>query len=112
MKNYSTTGRTIDANNAWAINRLGLSDTFEISTTGIITLKSGASLDHETTPNYLLVATAYNSAGASLTADINISINNLTNETPPTVTTNEFTILVNDDQVDVAFKTIKDLKTL
>lgn len=27
-------------------------------------------------------------------------------------TTNEFTILVNDEQVDVAFKTIKDLKTL
>ncbi len=27
-------------------------------------------------------------------------------------TTNEFTIIVNDDQVDVAFKTIKDLKTL
>lgn len=27
-------------------------------------------------------------------------------------TTNEFTILVNDDQVDTAFKTIKDLKTL
>ncbi len=27
-------------------------------------------------------------------------------------TTNEFTILVNDDQVDVAFKTIKDLKML
>ncbi len=27
-------------------------------------------------------------------------------------TTNEFTILVNDNQVDVAFKTIKDLKTL
>ena len=27
-------------------------------------------------------------------------------------TTNEFTILVNDDQVDVAFKTIKDLKSL
>ena len=27
-------------------------------------------------------------------------------------TTNEFTILVNDDQVDVAFKTVKDLKTL
>jgi len=27
-------------------------------------------------------------------------------------TTNEFTILVNDDQVDSAFKTIKDLKTL
>ncbi|MEO9892375.1 aspartate kinase [Aurantibacter sp.] len=27
-------------------------------------------------------------------------------------TTNEFTILVDDDQVDVAFKTIKDLKTL
>lgn len=27
-------------------------------------------------------------------------------------TTNEFTILVNDDQVDVAFKTIKNLKTL
>ena len=29
MKNYSTTERTIDANNAWAINRLGLSDTYE-----------------------------------------------------------------------------------
>ena len=29
MKNYSTTGRTIDANNAWSINRLGLSDTYE-----------------------------------------------------------------------------------
>ncbi|MDA8766040.1 organic solvent tolerance protein [Candidatus Pelagibacter bacterium] len=29
MKNYSTAGRTIDANNAWAINRLGLSDTYE-----------------------------------------------------------------------------------
>ena len=27
-------------------------------------------------------------------------------------TTNEFTILVNDEQVDVAFKTIKNLKTL
>ena len=27
-------------------------------------------------------------------------------------TTNEFTILVNDEQVDIAFKTIKDLKTL
>ena len=27
-------------------------------------------------------------------------------------TTNEFTILVDDQQVDVAFKTIKDLKTL
>lgn len=27
-------------------------------------------------------------------------------------TTNEFTIIVNDDQVDIAFKTIKDLKTL
>lgn len=27
-------------------------------------------------------------------------------------TTNEFTILVNDEQVDVAFRTIKDLKTL
>ncbi|MEM9649141.1 MAG: aspartate kinase [Bacteroidota bacterium] len=27
-------------------------------------------------------------------------------------TTNEFTILVNEDQVDVAFKTIKDLKSL
>ncbi|WP_222983022.1 aspartate kinase [Flagellimonas meishanensis] len=27
-------------------------------------------------------------------------------------TTNEFTILVNEEQVDVAFKTIKDLKTL
>lgn len=27
-------------------------------------------------------------------------------------TTNEFTILVNDEQVDVAFKTIKDLKSL
>jgi hypothetical protein len=27
-------------------------------------------------------------------------------------TTNEFTILVNDDQVDIAFKTIKDLKAL
>lgn len=27
-------------------------------------------------------------------------------------TTNEFTILVDDDQVDIAFKTIKDLKTL
>ena len=29
MKNYSTTGRTIDANNVWSINRLGLSDTYE-----------------------------------------------------------------------------------
>ena len=29
MKNYSTTERTIDANNAFAINRLGLSDTYE-----------------------------------------------------------------------------------
>ena len=29
MKNYSTTGRTIDVNNAWSINRLGLSDTYE-----------------------------------------------------------------------------------
>ncbi|MBD1134500.1 organic solvent tolerance protein [Pelagibacterales bacterium SAG-MED48] len=29
MKNYSTTGRTIDANNVWTINRLGLSDTYE-----------------------------------------------------------------------------------
>ena len=29
MKNYTTTVRTIDANNAWAINRLGLSDTYE-----------------------------------------------------------------------------------
>ena len=29
MKNYSTTGRTIDANNAWGINRLGLTDTYE-----------------------------------------------------------------------------------
>ena len=29
MKNYTTTERTIDANNAWAINRLGLSDTYE-----------------------------------------------------------------------------------
>jgi hypothetical protein len=27
-------------------------------------------------------------------------------------TTNEFTIIVNDAQVDVAFRTIKDLKTL
>ncbi len=27
-------------------------------------------------------------------------------------TTNEFTVLVNDEQVDVAFRTIKDLKTL
>jgi len=27
-------------------------------------------------------------------------------------TTNEFTIIVNDDQVDIAFKTIKDLKSL
>jgi hypothetical protein len=27
-------------------------------------------------------------------------------------TTNEFTILVNDEQVDMAFKTIKDLKSL
>jgi hypothetical protein len=27
-------------------------------------------------------------------------------------TTNEFTIIVNDDQVDNAFRTIKDLKTL
>ncbi|MCG2460151.1 aspartate kinase [Flavobacteriaceae bacterium F89] len=27
-------------------------------------------------------------------------------------TTNEFTILVNDEQVDIAFRTIKDLKTL
>jgi hypothetical protein len=27
-------------------------------------------------------------------------------------TTNEFTIIVNDEQVDIAFKTIKDLKTL
>lgn len=27
-------------------------------------------------------------------------------------TTNEFTILVNDDQVDIAFRTIKDLKSL
>jgi hypothetical protein len=27
-------------------------------------------------------------------------------------TTNEFTIIVNDDQVDIAFRTIKDLKTL
>ncbi|MDV7137346.1 aspartate kinase [Maribacter sp. TH_r10] len=27
-------------------------------------------------------------------------------------TTNEFTIIVNDNQVDIAFKTIKDLKTL
>lgn len=27
-------------------------------------------------------------------------------------TTNEFTVLVDDDQIDVAFKTIKDLKTL
>jgi hypothetical protein len=27
-------------------------------------------------------------------------------------TTNEFTILVNDDQVESAFKTIKDLKSL
>jgi hypothetical protein len=27
-------------------------------------------------------------------------------------TTNEFTIVVNDDQVDIAFKTIKDLKSL
>ena len=27
-------------------------------------------------------------------------------------TTNEFTILVNEEQVDVAFKTIKDLKSL
>ena len=29
MKNYSSKGRTIDANNAWTINRLGLSDTYE-----------------------------------------------------------------------------------
>jgi hypothetical protein len=27
-------------------------------------------------------------------------------------TTNEFTVLVNDDQVDIAFSVIKDLKTL
>ena len=29
MKDYSATGRTISADNAWAINRLGLSDTYE-----------------------------------------------------------------------------------
>ncbi len=29
MKNYSSTSRTIDPSNIWAINRLGLSDTFE-----------------------------------------------------------------------------------
>ena len=29
MKNYTSSGRTIDANNAFAINRLGLSDTIE-----------------------------------------------------------------------------------
>jgi subtilisin family serine protease len=51
-----------------------LSNEFEISTSGVIKVKAGASLDFETLQEYNLSATAYNSAGASNIVDVNITI--------------------------------------
>jgi hypothetical protein len=61
-----------------------LSNTFEISTTGVIKVKSGVTLDYDLgRQSYELHATAINSAGSSNSVDVNISINNLLNEIKP-----------------------------
>ena len=57
------------------------SDNFSVSTTGAITVASGASLDYESTTIYALKAKATNGAGDSSEVDVTISVTNVA-ETP------------------------------
>ena len=64
---------------------------FNISTTGQITVKSGAVLDFETTPSYTLLVKATNAGGDSNIATITV---NLTNVLTPLVTAGQsFTLM-------------------
>ncbi|MFT5659862.1 MAG: hypothetical protein ACI9TV_000495 [Sulfurimonas sp.] len=58
------------------------SDNFEVSTSGAITVKTGASLDYETTQSYSLTAVATNSAGNSASVDLTVSVANITDSVP------------------------------
>lgn len=67
------------------LNSSATSDTFIASTTGSITVKSGANLDYETKNVYYLKAVATNSSGVSTDANVTISLNDVQNEIVPII---------------------------
>jgi len=57
-------------------------ENFEVSVSGVVTVKAGASLDYETIKSYQLTAVATNDAGNSTSVDVNISILNVIDNVP------------------------------
>ncbi|MCW9026823.1 MAG: cadherin domain-containing protein, partial [Thiovulaceae bacterium] len=55
---------------------------FELGNDGILSVKSGASFDYETTDEYNLTAQVTNSVGSSNTVNLFISVNNVIDEVP------------------------------
>jgi len=72
---------TISSSGNSVITSITLSGTgnenFEVSTSGVITVKAGASLDYETNQSYTLTAIATNSAGNSNSVTVSISVSNI-----------------------------------
>ncbi len=58
------------------------SDNFSVSTTGAITVASGATLDYESTTSYALKAKATNSAGDSAEVDVTITVTDVADVVP------------------------------
>ena len=83
----STVGSiTIDDVGDSAISSIVISGTgstnFVSSTSGVVSVATGASLDYETTDEYNLTVVATNTAGASASANLYLSVNNVIDELP------------------------------
>ena len=62
-----------------------LNNTFIISNSGTISVKTGATINYETNSSYNLKAVATNSAGDSNSSTVSITVTDLINETVPTI---------------------------
>ncbi|MEA2017562.1 MAG: cadherin domain-containing protein, partial [Campylobacterota bacterium] len=82
-------------------------DNFEILTDGTLKVKTGASLDFETSESYSLTMLATNDAGNSLAVDLTIAINNIA-EVAPTLTTLTTSIIESASNGDVAGNIVID----
>ncbi len=82
------------------------SEKFSISSSGVITLKAGQTLDYETKTSYTLTVTATNSVGTSSSKTVNINVSNV-NESP-IITSSNYEVFENQTVVGNVLATDPD----
>ena len=85
---------TISAFTMYESDGTTLNNTFIISNSGTISVKTGATINYETNSSYDLRAVATNSAGDSNSSTVSITVTDLINETVPTIVASKQLVLL------------------